>query len=85
LPILLVNLGLSSAVVANFAVFSRARDAFIALTRVRLAAGVVFALRGGRRPRLGFWNALGAGLVLPAAAWIVPRYGRELRQSVRLR
>jgi mercuric ion transport protein len=85
LPILLVNLGVSSALIANLAFFARAREAFMALTLALLAAGVVFALRGARRPRPGFWIALGAGLVLLAAAWIMPHYERELLQWVRPR
>ncbi len=85
LPIILVNLGVSSALVANLVFFARAREAFMGLTLVLLAAGVVFALRGGRRPRLGFWIALGAGIVLLAAAWIMPLYERELLQWVRPR
>jgi mercuric ion transport protein len=80
LPVLLVNLGVSSALVANLAFFAHAREAFMALTLVLLVAGVFVALRGGQRPRLGFWTALGAGLVLLAAAWIMPHYERELLQ-----
>jgi mercuric ion transport protein len=85
LPIVLVNLGVSSALIANLAFFARAREVFMALTLVFLAAGVVFALRGGRRQRPGFWIALGAGLALLTAAWIMPHYERELLQWLRPR
>ncbi len=85
LPIVLVNLGVSSALVANLAFFARARDVFIVLTVVLFSAGLVFALRGGRRPQLGFWIALSGGLVLLTAAWIMPQYERELLQWVRPR
>lgn len=85
LPIILVNLGASSALVANLAIVARARELFIVLTIVLLAAGAWFALRGGRRPRLQFWIMLAFALVLLAAAWIMPHYERELLQWVRPR
>ena len=85
LPILLVNLGVSSALVANLAFFARARDWFIGLTFVFIAAGLFVALRGGRRPRPRFWIALGLALVLLAAAWVMPSYERELLQWIRPR
>jgi mercuric ion transport protein len=83
LPILLVNLGVSSALVANLALFASVRELFMALTVLLLATAVVFALRGGRRPRRRFWIALGAALTLLAGATIMPRYERELLQWVR--
>jgi mercuric ion transport protein len=83
LPLVLVNLGISRALVAHLAFFVRARDVFIALTLVLLAAGVVVALYGGRRPRRRFWLAVGTGFALVAAAWLMPHYERDLVQWVR--
>lgn len=82
LPILLVNLGVSSALVSNLAVFARARDVFMGLTIVLLSAGTFLALRGGRRVRVQFWVALLAALILLAAAWIMPHFERDLLQWV---
>jgi mercuric ion transport protein len=78
LPVLLVNLGVSSALVANLAIFAHARELFVALTILLLAGGALLALRGGRRPVRGFWIACGAGLALLAAAMITPHFEPEL-------
>ncbi len=74
LPIVLVNLGLGGAFVANLAVFARFRMWIIGAALAFIAASIVFALRGGRRPRARFRISVGAALVLVAAAWILPYY-----------
>lgn len=80
LPIILVNLGLSSAFVANLAMFARYRISFIGVAFALVVASIVFAYRGGRRPRPRFWISAGAALLLLTAAWIMPHYeGAMLR------
>lgn len=85
LPIILVNLGLSSALVANLAFFARAREVFMGFTIALLLAGAIFALGAGRRQSVRFWIMLILALTLLAAAWFMPFYERELLQWVRSR
>ncbi len=82
LLIILVNLGISSALVANLAILAHAREALMLLTVLLLVAGVVVARRSGRRPCRGFWIALGVGFIFLAAAWILPQHERELLQWI---
>lgn len=74
LPIILINLGLGSALVANLAVFARYRVWFIGIALALVVASIIFACRGGRRPRPRFWISAGGASLLLAAAWILPHY-----------
>lgn len=80
LPIILVNLGLSGALVANLAILARFRVPIIGLALALVIASVALACRGGRRPRLRFWISAGVALLLAAAAWIIPHYEGALLQ-----
>ncbi len=80
LPILLVNLGLGSAIVGNLAVFARFRSWFLVAALALTIASAVIAHRGGRRPRPGFWISAGAALVFVAAARMLPHYEGALLQ-----
>jgi len=85
LPILLVNLGVSSALVANLGFFARYKTHFMIVAALLLAAAIVFALRGGRRPKLRFWISVAAAALLLAGAWILPHYEGELLRWLDLR
>lgn len=85
LPIVLVNLGLGGAFVANLAVFARFRMWIIGVALLLVAASIVFAFLGGRRPRARFWISVSAALLLVAAAWVLPHYEGALLQWLGLR
>lgn len=85
LPILLVNLGVSSALVGNLAFFARYKTGFMVVAAVLLAIAIGYALRGGRRPRARFWLSVLAGVLLLAGAWLLPSYEVELLQWLNLR
>ena len=74
LPILLVNLGVA-----------RYKYAFMLFAALLLAGAIVFALRGGRRPKAGFWISITVAVLLLAGAWILPSYEGELLQWLNLR
>ena len=85
LPILLVNLGVSSALVANLGFFARYKSAFMIVAMLLLAGAMVFALRGGRRPKTRFWISVSVAVLLLAGAWILPSYEGELLRWLNLR
>lgn len=85
LPILLVNLGVSSALVANLGFFARYKTAFMIVAALLLAGAIVFAFRGGRRPKARFWVSVVTAVLLLAGAWILPSYEGELLQWLNLR
>jgi len=51
LPIILINLGLSSALVSHLGYFARFRHWFMALSIMLIIGGIVYAYSGGRRPK----------------------------------
>lgn len=85
LPILLVNLGVSSALVANFGFFARYKNAFMIIAMLLLAGAIVFGLRGGRRPKTRFWISVSVAVLLLAGAWILPSYEGALLRWLNLR
>jgi len=50
LPIILVNLGVSSALVSNLGFFARFRTWFMALTICLILGSFIYAYRSGRKP-----------------------------------
>lgn len=85
LPILLVNLGVSGALVANLGFFARYKALFMIVAALLLAVAIVFALRGGRRPKVQFWISGALAALLLAGAWILPSYEGELLRWLNLR
>ncbi|WP_373007016.1 hypothetical protein [Hyphomonas sp.] len=85
LPILLVNLGVSTALVANLGFFARYKTAFMIIAALLLAGAVVFALRGGQRPKVRFWISVAVAVLLLVGAWILPSYEGELLRWLNLR
>lgn len=78
LPILLVNIGVSSALVSNLAFFVRARPYLLAGTIVLIVLGMYIAFRNGR-PKRSTTMILCASVVIAAAALILPAYEPELQ------
>lgn len=85
LPILLVNLGVSSALVANLGFFARYKNAFMIVAALLLAGAIVFALRGGRRPKARFWVSVAVAVLLLVGAWILPSYEGALLRWLNLK
>jgi mercuric ion transport protein len=83
LPILLVQAGLSTALVAHLAWFAQAKPYLMAVTIGLVLAGVIAAFWGGRRPRpLVLVLLIGAALLI-AATIAAPHYERELLDWLR--
>lgn len=85
LPVVLFNLGVGSAVIAQLGFFARHRDLFFICALILLAVGIAAAFWGGRRPTrrviLGFILAA----LLICAAYILPFYEPELLHILGLR
>jgi len=73
LPIILINLGAGSALVANLAWFARARDPLMAAALVLIAGGLVLTMLSGR-PRPRVLIMFGAAALITGLAWIMPYY-----------
>lgn len=85
LPIILVNLGLSGALVSNLAFFARAREWFLGATIIFLVSAFVLAFRGGRRPTGIVLSLLILSSVLAAGAWVLPIYEPEILRWINSR
>jgi mercuric ion transport protein len=83
LPILLVQAGVSTALVAQLGIFAQAKPYLLALTAILIGAGFVAAFRGGRRPRPRVLVLLIVAALLVAGAYSMPFYERELLDWVR--
>ena len=78
LPIVLVNLGLSSGLVANIAFFARAKPWFMGATLLFVLTAFVLAFRGGTRPRKWVLVVLTISTGLAAGAYVFPYYEGEI-------
>lgn len=83
LPILLVQIGVSTALIAHLAWFARAKPYLLALTALLILFGFVFAFWGGRRPRPLVLAALISAAILVAGAIAMPHYERALLDWLR--
>ncbi len=83
LPVLLVQAGVSAALVAHLGVFTRAKPYLLALTALLVLAGFVAAFWGGRRPRPTVLALLIGSALLVAAAYVMPYYEGQLLDWVR--
>lgn len=73
LPIVLVNLGLGSALFASqLAFFARSRPWFLGAAALLIAAAIVAAFRAGRRPRPAVAALLAAATLLTIGAYWFP-------------
>lgn len=83
LPILLVQAGVSTALVAHLGIFAQARPYLLGLTAIFIVSGFVAAFWGGRRPRPRVLVLLVVAALLVTGAYALPLYERELLDWVR--
>ncbi|MCA8897081.1 MAG: hypothetical protein KDA48_17610, partial [Amphiplicatus sp.] len=82
LPLILINLGVSAALVGKLAFFARFQQYFMGGAVILLAVAIVAAFWKGRRPgkRVVITLALAAALIV--AAYIMPFYEPQLLRWV---
>lgn len=73
LPLLLVHLGISAALVGKLAFFARAQPYFMTAAIILIGAGVTASFWKGRRPGVRVFVTLLVAGVLVFAAYIMPR------------
>lgn len=83
LPILLVQAGVSTALVAHLGIFARAKPYLLAATTLLVFAGFVATFWGGRRPRPLVLAFLIVATALVMGAYAMPYYERELLDWMR--
>lgn len=80
LPLILVNIGVSTALVGKLAFFARAQQYFMVAAAVLLAGGLAASFWNGKRPSKRVVVTLVLATVLVFAAYIMPSHeGRLLR------
>lgn len=82
LPLVLVNLGVSSALVGKLAFFARAQPYFMGVAVILLGAAFVAAFWNGRRPGARVVITLCLASVFLAAAYIMPFHEGQLLRWV---
>jgi len=78
LPLILVNLGVSSALVGKLAFFARAQQYFMGAAVVLLVSAIVASFWNGRRPNKRVAVALSLATIFVLAAYIMPSYEGQL-------
>lgn len=78
LPILLVQIGVSTVMVAHLAWFAQAKPYLLVLTALLVLAGFIAAFWGGRRPRPHVVALLVGAAVVTMGAIAMPHYERAL-------
>ncbi len=78
LPLILVNLGVSTALVGKLAFFARAQQYFMGAAVVLLVTAIVAAFWNGRRPSRRVAITLIIATALVVAAYIMPSYEGQL-------
>lgn len=82
LPLLLLQLGVGSAIVANLAYFAEMRDYFLVGTVALVVVGMVIVLRRGR-PSRRILILFGLSLALVTLALVLPSYEGDLIRWIR--
>lgn len=85
LPLLLVNLGVGSAVIANLSLFAQARDWFLGAAVLFIAVALGYAIWSGRRPRRSFLALVALAAALTAGSWLLPYYEADVLRWLPLR
>ncbi len=85
LPVLLVQAGVSTALVAHLAIFAVAKPYLLAMTAFLVIAGFTAAFWKGRRPRPFVLALLVIAASLVVAAYVMPNYERALLDRFRAR
>lgn len=84
LPIILVNLGVSTALVSKLGFFARNQALFQWVTLALLLAATFIAIRNGRfGPRIVILLLIGFALAI--VAYVLPSYEREILEWLNLR
>jgi len=78
LPLILFNLGVSSAAIGQLGFFARFRAEFLIISIGLIVAGTFFAFSGGKRPSRGVTISLGLAMVFVIAAYLIPFYEADL-------
>ncbi len=84
LPILLVQLGVSTAFVAHLSLFANAKPFLMAATALIVAGGFITAFWGGRRPRRSVLVLLICAALLVAASSALPYFEGHIVRWMRL-
>lgn len=84
LPIILVNIGVSSALVSHLGIFVRLRPWLIALSIAFIIAAFIFTFRGGRRPNQRTLAVLIIAAVLTLCALMLPYYEGGIQRWLNL-
>jgi mercuric ion transport protein len=85
LPILLVQIGVSAALVAQLAIFAQAKPYLLAATGMLIAGGFVAAYWAGGRPRTRVLVLLIAAATLVVAAYVMPHVEGDILRWMRPR
>ncbi|MEK7265009.1 MAG: hypothetical protein AAB227_02820 [Pseudomonadota bacterium] len=83
LPVLLVQIGVSTALVAQLGVLASAKTYLLAITALLIAGGFASAFWGGRRPRPRVVLMLGGAAVLVALSIALPHIEPQLLHWIR--
>ncbi|WP_428410585.1 hypothetical protein [Hyphococcus sp.] len=84
LPLILINLGVSAALVGKLAFFARFQHYFMGGAVALLAVAIVAAFWKGRRPSKRVVIALALTAALIVAAYVMPLYEPQLLRWVNL-
>ncbi|WP_033315317.1 hypothetical protein [Robiginitomaculum antarcticum] len=84
LPIILINLGVSSALVSHLSFLARLQPWFTALTISLVLGGIIYAYRGGRKPSRRIFLLLLIGGGFAVAASILPYYEGQIQRWLSL-
>ncbi len=83
LPILLFNMGVGSAFIAQLGIFARYKDEFLYGSLALIIAGLLFTFRNDNRPSRRVLILFGVGLMFIFIAYILPSYEPELLRMIR--
>ena len=83
LPLILINLGMSSAVVSYLGYVGRVRYWFLGLAVLLIGAGVFYAFRSGNRPTRKTIIMLSIAILLVIASLVLPSYEGVIQQWMR--
>ena len=84
LPLILVNLGVSSALVGHLGFFARLRPLFMGLTILLIIASFIYAYRGKRKPTRKTLTFLIIAGLLALTASILPYYEGDIQRWLNL-
>lgn len=85
LPLMLVNLGVSSALVSHLGFFARYRTGFMALTICLIIGAFIYTYRSGRKPSRRVLVFLTLAAILAIGSMILPYYEGDLQRWLNLR